>query len=42
MFIKYRRKITQMVRFFTRCLPIALAMFVHVSEREFFSPNSKL
>ena len=25
---------------FTRCLPIAFTMFVHVSEREFFSKNS--
>ena len=32
----------QMVRFFTRCLPTAVTlktMFVHVSEREIFSPN---
>ena len=29
---------TQMVRFFTRHLPVAFAMFVHVSQRENFLP----
>ena len=39
-FLRMSSQMVHFWRFFTRCLPIAFTMFVHVSEREtFFSPN---